>query len=276
MDSSINVLVVDDEFFVCKSVQKILAAESMNTEIAMSGPEGLMKVRGRKYDLIFVDVKMPEMDGFEFIRILREIQADVPVIVISGYNTPQMRDQSSEHTAVRFVPKPFTPEEVRAAVYEVLESRSAAAARGEGAEMADAPARNPRLAVGYVCAIDLEAEGVVSPAEKQIERVKKFSGANNLKLKDIFEDSDRAVEILERPAMRKLLNEEEKAGVIIIDRIWSLSRKREKLQPFLHALTEKGFTLEVVTTMMDVASQYVRAWKETGAFAFGEDREKSE
>jgi len=272
MDASISVLVVDDEFYVCRSVQKILAAESIDADMATSGPEGLVKARSRKYDVIMVDIKMPEMNGFEFIRILREIDPGVPVVVISGYNTPQMKEQSLEHTAVRFIPKPFTPEDVRDVVLELLQERAATA--GAGGAAAQTPVRDPKNAAGYACAVILENEGVIVPAEKQKERIKKFAGSKNLKLLDIYEDVDRSADILERPAMKRLLESETRAGAVVIDHIWALSRRREKLLSFLRALDEKGMKLEIATTMMDVASQFVRAWKEHGAAALGEDGER--
>jgi CheY-like chemotaxis protein len=273
MDGAAHVLVVDDEFYVCRSVQKILAFESISSEIATSGRDGLMKARGRKYDLILVDVKMPEMDGFEFVRMAKEIQPETPVVVISGYNTPQTRDQAFEHGAAKFIPKPFTPDEVKLVVLQTLAecAMAGAAVPKEG----DA-ARDPRRAVGYACGIDLEHEGIFVPAEKQKDRIRKLASALNLKLSDIYLDENRDVEILERPAMKKLLQEENRAGVIIVDRIWALSRRREKLQPFLRTLGEKNIGLEIATVMMDVASQYVRTWKETGAVVFGEEGRKEE
>lgn len=273
MDGSAHVLVVDDEFYVCRSVQKILALESISSEIATSGREGLLKAHSRKYDLILVDVKMPEMDGFEFVRMVKQIHPDTPVVVISGYNTPQTRDQAFEHGAAKFVPKPFTPDEVRVVVLEAL---AECAKAGSGAAKQEKTARDPKRAVGYACGIDLEHEGIFVPAETQKDRIRKLASALNLRLADIYADEDREAEILERPAMKKLLQEENQAGVIILDRIWALSRRREKLQPFLRALGEKGIGLEIATTMMDVASQYVRTWKETGAVVIGEEGRKSE
>ena len=273
MDGSAHVLVVDDEFYVCRSVQKILAFESISSEIATSGREGLLKAHSRKYDLILVDVKMPEMDGFEFVRMVKEIHPDTPVVVISGYNTPQMRNQAFEHGAAKFVPKPFTPDEVRVAVLEAL---AECAKASSGAAKREKTARDPKRAVGYACGIDLEHEKIFVPVETQKNRIRKLASALNLRLADIYVDEDREAEILERPAMKKLLQEENQAGVIILDRIWALSRRREKMQPFLRALGEKGIGLEIATTMMDVASQYIRTWKETGAVVIGDEGRNSE
>ena len=77
-----SILVVDDERAIRNSLKDILEFESHKVEIAENGLEGLEKVKNGKFDVIFSDIKMPQMDGIEFLKALIEERGDMPVIMI--------------------------------------------------------------------------------------------------------------------------------------------------------------------------------------------------
>ena len=80
-----KVLIVDDERAIRYSLKEILEMEGYQVEAAENGKEGLEKAEKEKYDAIFCDIKMPEMDGTEMLGKLIEDGVETPVVMISGH-----------------------------------------------------------------------------------------------------------------------------------------------------------------------------------------------
>lgn len=111
-----NVLVVDDDPIVIASCRKVLQPEGIATHCVTSVPEALKALNEREYDLLLVDVKMPEYDGFHLMRLARKGLPLLPMVVMSGFPTQETMSMSAEAGASIFLPKPFTPEELLEAV----------------------------------------------------------------------------------------------------------------------------------------------------------------
>ena len=112
MKRKANVLVVDDERTVCNSCRKILTQEGYNVEIALSGEEALRKVKGNGFDVVITDWKMPEIDGLELARRIKKENANIEVIMITGYPSLDTSIEAIRSGVSDYVPKPFTPEEL--------------------------------------------------------------------------------------------------------------------------------------------------------------------
>ncbi|MET0244529.1 MAG: response regulator [Flavitalea sp.] len=82
-----NILIIDDEKAIRKTLTEILSYEGYKIEEAGDGEEGLKKFREKAYDVVLCDIKMPKLDGIEFLDKAREANPDVPVIMISGHGT---------------------------------------------------------------------------------------------------------------------------------------------------------------------------------------------
>ncbi len=110
-----NVLVIDDQPAIHWVFQAILGAEGNILYTAGNGEEGLRVLEKQAIDLIFCDVDMPVMDGFEFARSLREDPrfSKIPLVFISGRNTSEYRREALRLGAVDFLTKPFGPETIR-------------------------------------------------------------------------------------------------------------------------------------------------------------------
>ena len=80
-----DILIIDDEKAIRKALTEILSAEGYKTEEAGDGEEGLKKFKEKSYDVVLCDIKMPKLDGIEFLQKANESNADVPVIMISGH-----------------------------------------------------------------------------------------------------------------------------------------------------------------------------------------------
>ena len=102
-----DVLVVDDEPYLCELVCDVLEAEGHKTRTAQNGLEALKQIRQRKPDLILLDLMMPVMDGWEFLEEMRANpdSADIPVVLITAVYDVKRTQQQTGAKAV--LTKPF-------------------------------------------------------------------------------------------------------------------------------------------------------------------------
>ncbi len=119
-----RILVIDDEEIVRISCRKCLTPEGYEVDVAANGADGLKLTRKHHYDLILTDLKMPDMDGMEFLMTMREAQREAKVIMITGYSTVEHAEEATRLGAYNYIEKPFTPDTLIAAVGEALQDRT--------------------------------------------------------------------------------------------------------------------------------------------------------
>ena len=102
-----KILVIDDERAIRNTLKEILEMESHEVETAESGRIALDKAKQQQYDIIFSDIKMPEMDGMELLTALREAEIDSPVVMISGHGTIETAVECLKKGAFDFIIKPI-------------------------------------------------------------------------------------------------------------------------------------------------------------------------
>jgi len=102
-----KILVIDDERAIRRALREILEFEEFEVEEAENGKEGLDKAKSGAYDIIFCDIKMPEMDGMEVLDGLLEENVDSPVIMISGHGNIETAVQAIKKGAFDFIEKPL-------------------------------------------------------------------------------------------------------------------------------------------------------------------------
>ncbi|MCK4395831.1 response regulator [candidate division WOR-3 bacterium] len=115
------VLVVDDEATVCKSVRRILEREHLEVDEALSGKEALDMLDKKPYGVVVTDMMMPGIGGMDLIRMIKEKQPEVSVIMITGFATIKTAVQAMKLGAFDYIPKPFTPEELSGVTLRAIE-----------------------------------------------------------------------------------------------------------------------------------------------------------
>jgi signal transduction histidine kinase len=123
MDNLSKVLVIDDEEIVIDSCLQILSSGEYEIQTADNGLLGIRLVEEFRPDLIFVDLKMPGISGFEVIEKIQEIDPAIVTIVITGFATINSAVEAMQKGAFDFLPKPFTPDELRLITRRGLEKR---------------------------------------------------------------------------------------------------------------------------------------------------------
>lgn len=101
-----SILIIDDERAIRKTLTEILGFEGYKIDEASDGEEGLKKFRDKSYDLVLCDIKMPKLDGIEFLEKAREINQEVPVIIISGHGNIETAVEAVKKGAYDYISKP--------------------------------------------------------------------------------------------------------------------------------------------------------------------------
>lgn len=119
-----SAIVVDDEASVCEAVKAILETEDIEILTTTSSLDAVEKIKKNHYDLIISDLKMPGMNGLELFENIREISDDSIFIIITAYGTIPSAVDAIKKGIYDYIPKPFTPDEVRIPVRRALERKT--------------------------------------------------------------------------------------------------------------------------------------------------------
>ena len=101
-----NILIIDDEKAIRKTLSEILSYEGYKIEEAGDGEEGLKKFSEKAYDIVLCDIKMPKLDGIEFLEKAKAVNADIPVIMISGHGNIDTAVEAVKKGAFDYISKP--------------------------------------------------------------------------------------------------------------------------------------------------------------------------
>jgi DNA-binding NtrC family response regulator len=101
-----NILIIDDEKSIRKTLSEILSYEGYKIDEAGDGEEGLKKFTEKSYDVVLCDIKMPKLDGIEFLDRSKDINPDVPVIMISGHGNIDTAVEAVKKGAFDYISKP--------------------------------------------------------------------------------------------------------------------------------------------------------------------------
>jgi DNA-binding NtrC family response regulator len=121
----VKILVVDDDAIVIKSCKRILEAEGFEVSTVPGADDALEAIKNYDFDLLLIDVKMPKRDGMYLMREVKKSRPEVPIIIMSGYPTPETIAEVLKLGANLFIPKPFRPDELMKSVRQVLKSMPA-------------------------------------------------------------------------------------------------------------------------------------------------------
>ena len=123
MNPKQSILIVDDELVVRDSLAQWFTEEDYEVGAAADAREALTKLQFQPWDLILLDIKMPGMDGMELQRKIREIDPDLPIIIMTGYASVETAVQALKNGAYDYLTKPIDPDDLSHLVRKTLEHR---------------------------------------------------------------------------------------------------------------------------------------------------------
>jgi len=112
----LNVLVIDNEDVICDACHLVLTEKGHSVDYCKTGRAGLRAVERDSYDLLLLDMKLPDMDGMDILRSLKDQMPPLRVIVMTGYFTLSNAVEAMKLGAADYLCKPFTDEELTEAV----------------------------------------------------------------------------------------------------------------------------------------------------------------
>ncbi len=118
-----RILVIDDEAIVRTSCKRALEPEGYEVELADSGLAGIECLEKDPFNIILLDLKMPDMGGIEVLKVVMERWPDIKVIIVTGYSTVETAVEALRLGAFNHIEKPFTPESLLAAIKEAFEKK---------------------------------------------------------------------------------------------------------------------------------------------------------
>jgi len=121
-----NVLLVDDDYDMLLALKEGLARyqDSFTAQLATDGLKAVERLRESVVSLVVTDLKMPRMDGFELLAHIMEYYPDIPVIIITGYSTPEMEQLARAGGAIGYISKPFLVENLARQIMTALRKES--------------------------------------------------------------------------------------------------------------------------------------------------------
>ncbi|MGB6540064.1 MAG: response regulator [Xanthobacteraceae bacterium] len=127
-----HILVIDDDKLVREATQILLRARGYEVSVAADGKSGIAAAEAGRFDVVIVDLFMPEMDGLSVMRAIRRAKPTMPMIAASGFmlggrceSMPGFEDMVSEAGAACALYKPFKPDEIFQAIEKAMTTAAA-------------------------------------------------------------------------------------------------------------------------------------------------------
>jgi len=115
-----GILIIDDEVAVSNNIRKILLKSGQNIDQAITKKEALDHIHAKSYKLIVLDLRIPGVNGLELLALIRNKQSEAKVVIVTGYASIESAVEAIRMGANTYLPKPFTPQELRQATQEAL------------------------------------------------------------------------------------------------------------------------------------------------------------
>ncbi|HEX9724492.1 MAG TPA: response regulator [Vicinamibacteria bacterium] len=135
MNRTSTVLIVDHEKNIRTTLARALESIGLVAETAATAEEALDKLSASPFELMLLDLWLPEVDGLELLRRAREMRPEMRVVVVTAHGTVEAAVRAMKLGAMDFVQKPFSPEEIRDVVRAALDAGPPAAAGGDYDEL---------------------------------------------------------------------------------------------------------------------------------------------
>jgi CheY-like chemotaxis protein len=115
-----RILIIDDDVAIRTTCRHALRSDRWSVTTAASAEEGLQILKEEPIDLIFLDLKLPAMDGFEFLKTVRSEAFHIPIVLTSAFYQRLTSEDAEKLGGLGFLPRPFSPEQLRIAASRLL------------------------------------------------------------------------------------------------------------------------------------------------------------
>lgn len=120
-----NILIIDNDKDICSVLERNLATEGYRTATAFNGFDGISKLKRDKYDLVILDLKLPDIYGTEVLKEIRSFNKSVAIVVLTGYPTIETAVETLKNHASDYIRKPFEVRHLKSVIQKELLRKSA-------------------------------------------------------------------------------------------------------------------------------------------------------
>ena len=120
---SVKILVIDDERIICNACHMVLSDRGYDVDICLTGMSGQDAILGGSYEVILLDMKLPDMDGMDILRAVKKERPGIYVIIMTGYSTVQNAVEAMKLGAFDYITKPFSDDELILSLDRALEKK---------------------------------------------------------------------------------------------------------------------------------------------------------
>lgn len=119
-----HILIMEDDLIVAKGLKMILDEQGYDVDLQETGQGAIEAMGTYDYDLLMADLRLPDIDGMQVVKSVKETKPDTEVIVMTGYATSSLAVDAMKLGAHDFIAKPFTEEQIRSAIKDALDQNS--------------------------------------------------------------------------------------------------------------------------------------------------------
>ena len=123
MTNNAKILIIDDEDVICHCCKQTLEKNGFEVDCAQNGIVGLAKLHDKAYDLVLIDLMMPQIKGMDVLESIRKYDPAIIKIIITGYVKEAVIAEALQKGAYDFLAKPFSASELRNIIYKGLKAR---------------------------------------------------------------------------------------------------------------------------------------------------------
>ncbi|MCD4742280.1 MAG: response regulator, partial [Desulfobacteraceae bacterium] len=116
-----HILIMEDDLNVAKGLKMILDEEGYNVDLQGTGSGAMDAMAQNDYDLLMADLHLPDIDGMQVVKKVKETKPETEVIVITGYATSSLAVETMKLGAHDFIAKPFTEEQIISSIESALD-----------------------------------------------------------------------------------------------------------------------------------------------------------
>ena len=120
MPPTLTILIVDDHPGMCQTLQDILETEDYTVHVAHSGTDAIAMCQAQRFDVVLMDVRMPDLNGVEAYRRIKTIAHDTRVIMMSAYSAEELKREALAEGVIAFLQKPLEVAQVLRLIEETV------------------------------------------------------------------------------------------------------------------------------------------------------------
>ena len=123
MTYNAKILIIDDEDVICKGCKQILEKNGFEVDYAQNGIIGLAKLHDKAYDIVLIDLMMPQIKGMDVLESIRKYNPDIIKIIITGFATEKVITEALQKGAYDYLAKPFSANELRDIIQRAFQAK---------------------------------------------------------------------------------------------------------------------------------------------------------